>query len=518
MRTREIESEPVNPREPARRKKAAWLTSVGAVLVVLILVSASAVVFAQLSAHRHGPGQSNSPPAGKWIPALSGYTVTSLLAAGNAPAVLYACAARAQTYTPLPGLPPNRVRTGNAAYTVLRSADAGTHWQDVGGKANLGSSCQLTVNTVDGNDIYATGEVASNGQTGAVLRHSLDGGATWTTIQPSLNLPKVQSAQLWNVQQLSSVGGRLFGVQSIARYSPPIVFQGTPPKYSLPLTRLVTSADGGHTWNVLDSQFTTIRQEALSYAVDPTNASTIYELVGLPWYPLQPGVLQPNDVAPLAGRNEDLYKTTDNGASWHVLLKGLPFGARVHVQVAPGDAQMIYAGGSITPVPYIAGVPAENPYSVGGAFHLQLSRDGGASWHAVPALPRQEHIQNWFAGARGDVFAYSYNLNAGNSGSATAIASTAVAVTPVRVPSVTPQSGLPAPVGNVSAAPASALTLPASSVSIERYDPVADAWSAVTSPPSNGTLLALTRGETNGDVLWFMGQNQGQEVLYMYLT
>ncbi|HYT35297.1 MAG TPA: hypothetical protein VEL69_09690, partial [Ktedonobacteraceae bacterium] len=418
MKTREIESEPVNPQEPARRKKATWLTGVGAVLVVLLLVGASAVVFAQLSAHRHGPGQSNSPPAGKWIPALSGYTVTSLLAAGNAPTVLYACA--------------DRVGTGNAAYTVLRSADAGTHWQDVGAKANLGSSCQLAVNTVDSNDIYATGEVASNGQMGAVLRHTLDGGATWTTIQPSLNLPKVQSAQLWNVQQLSSVGGRLFGVQSIARYSPPIVFQGTPPKYSLPLTRLVTSADGGHTWNVLDSQFTTIRQEALSYAVDPTNASTIYELVGLPWYSLQPGVLQPDGVVPLAGRNEDLYKTTDSGASWHVLLKGLPFGARVHVQLAPGDAQMIYAGGSITPVPYLAGAPAENPYSVGGPFHLQLSRDGGASWHAVPALPRQENIQNWFAGARGDVFAYSYNLNTGNSGSATAVASTAVAVTPVR--------------------------------------------------------------------------------------
>jgi hypothetical protein len=509
MRTREIESEPVNPQEPARRKKATW-TGAGAVLVVLILVGASAVVFAQLSAHRHGPGQSNSPPAGKWIPALSGYTVTSLVAAGNAPAVLYACAARSQPYTPLPGLPPDRVGTGNAAYTVLRSADAGTHWQDVGGKANLGSSCQLAVNTVDGNDIYATGEVASNGQAGDVLRHSLDGGATWTTIQPSLNLPKVQSAQLWNVQQLSNVGGRLFGVQSIARYRPPIVFQGTPSKYPLPLTRLVTSADGGHTWNVLDSQFTTIGQLVFSYAVDPTNATTIYELVGLPWYPLQPGVLQPNDVVPFAGRNEDLYKTTDNGASWHVLLKGLPFGAWVQVQLAPGDAQMIYAGGSITPVPYLAGAPTENPYRVGGPFDLHLSRDGGASWHAVPVLPRQENIQNWFVGARGDVFAYSYNLNAGNNGSVTAIASTAVAVTPVRVPSVTPQSGLPAPIG----VPASALTPPASSVSIERYDPAADAWSAVTSPPSNGTLLALTPGETNGDILWFMGQKQ----LYMYLT
>lgn len=516
MKTREVKFEPVDPQGPVQKKKGSWWTGVGAVLVVLVLIGASAVVFAQLSAHRQGPGQSKNPLAGKWEAVLKGYMLTSLVAADSTPSTLYACATHAQPYTPLPS---NRVGTGEPAYTVLRSTDAGAHWQDVGEKANLGNSCQVDVNPANGNELYAVGIGTNNGQTAGFLKHSLDGGATWTTIQPLLNWPSVQSTQVWNVQQFSMAQGRLFGLQWIIRHPLPATFQGTPPR-PFPLTRLVMSIDNGNTWRVLDSQFSTMNQEAQGYAVDPTNTSTIYELVGTPWWPILPGTVQPNDVLPSGGYSRDLYKTTDNGATWRLVLKGLPNGA--HVQLARGNAQMIYAGGSQTPVPYTLKAPGANGYGAYGLFNLELSRDGGASWHAVPSPLGQGYLQNWFVGANGGVFAYTLNPQVvPPGGQTTAVTGTAVAVTPVPAVTRTVPTGILAPGGGSPAAPAAALEptgTPGPYSSIERYDPDKDAWSPVTNPPVYGALLAVTPGGSGGDVLWLMGEDKGQKVLYMFIV
>ena len=122
-------------------------------------------------------------------------------------------------------------------------------------------------------EVVAAGEGVSNGQATGILKHSTDGGQTWTTIQPRLNVPGTQSAQVWHVQQLSMVGGRLFGLQMLARHVPPVVFQDTPSRSALTLAQLVMSSDGGHSWNVLDNQFAGTRQQARAYAVDPANSS-----------------------------------------------------------------------------------------------------------------------------------------------------------------------------------------------------------------------------------------------------
>ncbi len=524
MKTREVGFEPVDPQEPAGPKKRSWLSwlsGLGAVLVVILVVGASAFVFAQLGQHRQGGAWADNPAAGKWTRVLSGYSVSSVVAAENAPAVLYACATRAQPNTP-ETLPPNQSGTGNAAYTVLKSTDDGTHWQDVGSKAGLGGSCRVAVNPADSNELFAVGEGVSNGQATGVLKHSTDGGQTWTTVRPQLNVPGTQSAQVWDVQQLSMVGGRLFGLQMLARHVPPVVFQDTPPRPDLALVRLVMSSDGGHGWNVLDDQFVGTRQEARAYAVDPANTGTIYELVGVTLLPLRPGAAEPNDVIPPAGIGGDLYKTTDNGASWHLVLKGLPFGARVHVQLVGGGTQVIYAGGTVSPVPYAEGAPEGKVKSVGGPFDLQVSRDGGASWQTVPLAPDQAYVQNWFADTHGDVFADALDLKASTpGGQVTAVTGTVVAVTPVRVPTGTPQSRILAPGGGASATNGQTTvqpgTVPAFSTLIERYDPAANAWSVLTNPPASGALLALTPGGANGDTLWYMGVNKGEEVLYRFV-
>jgi len=508
-------SDTADPKHGARR----IVGMVGAVLVVVLVVGVSAVVFAQLS--QQHKNQAALPPTGSWVQVLSGYTLTSIAAAGTTPSLLYACATHAQLYTPLPGLPPNRIGTGNDSYTVLRSTDFGTHWQDVGGQANLGSGCQLAINPADSNELYAVGSVQNNGQAASVLRHSTDGGQTWATISPTLN---VQPAVVWNVQQLSMVGNRLFGVQWLPRRLSPATFQGTLPKYYAPLTRLVTSVDGGHTWTVLDNQFAAARQNVRSYAVDPSNVSTIYEVVGSPWFPL-PLATEPNDTLPLAGSTEDLYKTSDNGASWHLVLKGLPFGAHVDVQLVQGNSQMIYAGGSVTPVPYVAAAPGEGSQNVTGSFQLHLSRDGGASWHDVPAPPQSPSVQSWFAAADGQVYISSGGWFAGPGGQPTAVSGTVVPSTPRIMPSSVPQGSLPVTTGDLSIPLNPVEThppnvTPGPLASMQRYNPATNAWSTVTAPPSFGTLLALTPGgDVNGGMLWFMGTNKAQQpALYRYIA
>jgi hypothetical protein len=533
MKTRDKIDEQVLPPGNAGPKhglrRAASL--VGAILVVALVVGASAVVFAQLS--QQHKNQAALVATGNWVQVLNGYTLTSLAAVGGTPSILYACATHTQAYTPMPGVPQNRI--GTASYTVLRSTDFGTHWQDVGGPANLGNNCQLAINPADSNDLYAVAGVQNNAQQANVLRHSTDGGRTWTTIQPTFNVQDTQLAPLWNVQQLSMVGNHLFGVQWFFRRLPPQTPQGTLPRF-LPLpTRLVTSVDGGHTWTVLDNQLAAARQEARSYAVDPSNVSTIYELVGSSG--LRPfAVAEPNDVLPTLpfGSAEDLYKTSDNGATWHLLLKGLPFGARVQVQLLRDNSQMIYAGGSITPVPYVPIVPGgkdvptvsgDEAQSGVGSFHLHLSRDGGATWHDVPALPPVFSVQAWFAGGDGQVYVYTVGLYAHPGVQPTAIVGTAVPATPHSILATSvPQGSIPVTTGDTSIAYQPATT-PTPGVilsplaSMKRYNPSTNSWGTLTTPPTNGALLALTPGkDTNGSLLWFMGTNKAQPALYRYIA
>jgi hypothetical protein len=101
-----------------------------------------------------------------------------------------------------------------------------------------------------------------------------------------------------------------------------------------------------------------------------------------------------------------------------------------------------------------------------------MSSDGGANWRQVPDVPQASPVSGisyvlaWFVDSNGEVYAY--------------------------------------PAG--------------SPTSLQRYDPSRNAWNAVTTPPIDGALLALTPGNANSDVLWFVGSNKGQSVLDRYVV
>src|SRR5947209_3826745 len=217
MKTQEPLAEQMFPPEPAHPQNRSWLATVGAILVVILVVGGSAIVFAQLSQHHKNQAQAPVPPSSKWVQVLNGYSLASLEAADSPPSTLYACAIHAQ---PGPAVS-NQSAPGSDSFTVLRSTDFGAHWQDVGTKANIGRSCELAINPTNSNDLYALG-ISSADQVSSILKHSTNGGQTWTTIQPTIKLPGSSSAPAWNLQQLSVVSNALFGIQSLPQRVNPV--------------------------------------------------------------------------------------------------------------------------------------------------------------------------------------------------------------------------------------------------------------------------------------------------------
>ncbi len=107
-----------------------------------------------------------------------------------------------------------------------------------------------------------------------------------------------------------------------------------------------------------------------------------------------------------------------------------------------------------------------------------MTTDGGATWRQVPDLPQTSQASSvpaWFVGSNGQVYFY---------------------------------------LAGSTASPSS----PGSPASIQRYDPSRDAWSEVTRPPIDGTLLAVTSDGATSDVLWLVGTSKGQSVMYRYVV
>ncbi len=501
---------------PARPKRNRWLAGIGAIIIVMLLVGLSAFVFVQLIQHQAGQ-PTPTPPTAQWKQVLKGYTLTSLVAARSNPAVLYACAIRETPNTPS--------QSDQGVVTILRSADFGDHWQDVGGSAALGNICQLAVNPTDSNDIYAVSNVSSS-QNPGLLKHSTDGGQTWQTILPVIHVPSPQTPVPWFVQQIAIEGNHLFGVQLIMPQPMPVA----PPTRPIPnlLPRLVTSIDGGHNWIIIDNQFAAQRLGVHSYAVDPTNPNTIYDLVGFSWFPINLRTVPTNDQLPVIGLNQELYKTTDGGATWQLVLTNILYGSQV--QLARSEPQVIYVGGTIGPLPLIPNTPQPTYPVPLGSFHLQMSTNGGSNWQNVAIPSDMQSIQSWFVSPIGQVYA---SPTLPFSGQPTAIVGTIVPVTPVPFPTGSPQSGIQGipPVGADLSRP-SPIYRPASFVAeyaqvvsvassqfIWRYDPSTSRWSDVTRPPTQGFMLQLTPAQaSSGAILWFVGITGEGQVLYRYIV
>ncbi len=505
--------------EPERPKHRSWIATAGAIIVVALIAGASVGVYSQLILPHKGSHQGQAPPphSASWSKVLDGYTLTSIEAADSNPAVLYACATPTQASTGTATGAPTPATGSSTTFTILRSTDYGSHWQDIGSNVGPLQSCDLAVNPANSNEVYlATMLATTNGQNTSVLKHTTDGGQTWTTIRPTFSSPQSQPAPL--LGQLSIVANQLFGIAAFSPIIKPPVHEGPVPAYIYRLPRLVMSTDGGHTWHVLDQRFSTTNQGTSGYAVDPTNTSVIYDLVSTPLLAVRPQPVEPAFPLPVFGVNAALYKTTDGGATWQPLLQNLPF--ITQIALARNNPQLIYAVTIKRPLPYVGTGPHPQITQI-GSFQLKMSTDGGATWHDVPAPSQKSIVQAWFVNANGQVYVYSSSQYIQPQGQGTAIPITPVAtavVTPQSVPPTgnVPSTGMAAMSGQPQAASFSITASPQASILM--YDPSTNQWSTVTSPPTYGTFLGVTGGSSNSDILWFLGSANGQVALYRYVV
>jgi hypothetical protein len=293
------------------------------------------------------------------------------------------------------------------------------------------------------------------------------------------------------------------------------------------MPRLATSNDGGHNWTIIDNQFATQELGVHSYAVDPNNSNTLYELIGSSLLPINLRSLPTYDPLPIYGINQELFKTTDGGATWHSVLKNIPYASQV--QLAAGNPQVIYVGGTLGPLPLQSGVPQQSyPVEI-GSYHLQMSTNGGSTWQNVAIPSNMQSIQNWFVSSVGQVYA---SPTIPFNSQPTAIPGTVVPSTPVPLPTVNPQSGgIPSIGADVSrpspmyrpvsfAAIYNQIVPVALSTFIRRYDPNTNNWSNVTNFPTTGFMLQLTHMQSpGGAILWFVGMGDNdQEILYRYVV
>ncbi len=491
-----------SPAEPRKPRK--WLAGLGACMVVLLVVGVSIFVFAA-AGQRQG---SQPPPTGQWKQVQSGYLFLSMQAAPSNPALLYACATTSTAVSNIQG----------PRDTILRSADFGARWQDIGASAALGSYCELAVNPANENDIYVISTTTAS-QPNAILKHSTDGGQTWTSVTPAFSPPlRVQGTSTvfpWFVQQLRYDGHSLYGVQWILTGSPAV--PGSRPFFNR-LPRLVTSADGGRTWSIIDSRFTAKGFGAQAFTLDPAHPGTIYEIAGRPLFPVETAPVPTNAILPQFGINQQLFKSTDNGANWQSLLTNLLYASRV--QLASANSQIVYVGGIRAPLPLIRQArPGQGTSSqlasVTGLFNLQVSTNGGANWQQVVTAPNEQVIQGWFVSADGQVYTSPTIASSSPGVSSTAVSGTAIVGTAVPA---TPVLSTPLPVTpSTGGLPDIQSTLPVSHPGIQRYDLASHTWGQVTTPPASGNLLQVTpTGTHGGAILWYMSLQGTHYALYRY--
>lgn len=458
---------PSSPRPPNKR----WFTVVLVTMAVVLLAAVSVGVVALVqSGQQHATTTTPTPsltattrptatpiptattlPTRQWTQVLAGYYVTEILAAPSDPTILYACAIA-------PGVP---VRF-QSVQTVLRSADSGITWQDIGKRAQMSRGCELAVNPADSGEI--TVATSSNPPVGQavpafVLEHTSNGGNSWETIHPTVNVPGASAPLPWQGTQLRFAGKRLYSVQTLP-LSSVATSQWPGGWHPTALDRVLTSTDGGHTWQVLDTQLAAAGRWAEAYAVNLASPALFYELA---YVPTEPGTAFPSF---------ELFRSVDGGQTWQLVQQHLPWLAPLSpatILTSSANPKVLYL--TNTRCPAVQAFRADSWFPTrplgGGPFNMCMSKDAGKTWSTLQAPdPLTQVMSGGVADQQGRLYTQ---------------------------------------------------VTPSGSEEIWRYDPAVNTWSQVTQAPRAGNILAGTpTGAPGTTALWFMSTS-GQAALYGYL-
>ncbi len=249
---------------------------------------------------------------------------------------------------------PKNVRTIYAATGtggLWKFENAGTAWKNVFAHEHVASIGAVTLDPTDAKSVWVgTGE--GNGRNssswGDGIYHSSDAGASWKRVwtSPHTDIPRIVVDPTNHSTVYAAVLGDLFG--------------------PTPERGVYKSSDGGATWK--QALHTDARTGAVELAMDPKDPKVLYACM----YGRKRNAYSLDETSASAG----IYKTTDAGATWTKLTKGLPKNVqRSGVAIAPSAPNTVYAivdsndGGARSLF--------DNDSKAGGVFR---STDGGATW------------------------------------------------------------------------------------------------------------------------------------------
>jgi photosystem II stability/assembly factor-like uncharacterized protein len=274
-----------------------------------------------------------------------------------------------------------------AGNRLFRSTDGGASWTPALPRETV-RGYMVAVDPHNTNHVYYSVHLAP-------LRHSLDGGLTWTDAPSAVSLPyDVRSIRFHrtNPQRLYLVGPHNFSSHTTE--------QG-----------VYKSTDGGQTWQHLEDQLRAV-ELALSADGATVYAASISQIIrtvddGVTWMQAHGGLppgwgfvhgleAHPTDpnVAWVATGGAGVFRTVDRGATWQPMNDGLPGGYVTDLAVRPADGDaVLYAGTrfgvyvsrSGQPwVPLGTGLPDyaqwTNSLAVTPSGRIYLGTDFGALW------------------------------------------------------------------------------------------------------------------------------------------
>jgi photosystem II stability/assembly factor-like uncharacterized protein len=242
---------------------------------------------------------------------------------------------------------PDRIWAGAAGGGVWSSGDAGRTWQPQWHDQDVLNVGSLAIDPTDPNVLYCgTGEanLSADSYAGVGIYQTTDGGQSWhlSAASATTGIPTrigVIAIDPFDRKHLR-IGGVGFAEASQAN----------------DLGGMYTSRDGGVTWQ-RETFISTKNYWCHAILFDPTKKGTIYATFTE------------------QGSGSGIYRTTDGGASWVKLTKGLPPGerfGRTSLAASPSAPAVLYA--------FAADAASANADLLLGVFR---SGNGGASWTDV---------------------------------------------------------------------------------------------------------------------------------------
>ena len=233
---------------------------------------------------------------------------------------------------------------------VWRSDDYGRTWNPIFDDEPTQSIGAIAVAPSDPNVVYVgsgEGLVRPDLSVGNGIYKSVDAGKTWT----HLGLDDAQQIPALAVDPRDP--NRVFAAVLGHPYGPSAE------------RGIYRSTDGGRTWQRVVSKDESTG--GADIAIDPSNPDIVYASL----WEAREGPWEDNNE--FNGTSGGLFKSTDNGNTWHPLTKGLPQDlSQIHIAIAPSDSRRLYATIS----------------TASGALWVYRSDDAGESWSQITTDPR----------------------------------------------------------------------------------------------------------------------------------